>query len=335
MTTQPSPGRLLRWGTFRLFLSPTSSADRRAPSISPRSFPGGANDERLRSEHQGREAAETHDRTTSRVVAARRRGRHHAQLNHQRPNAPPWGRPFRRSFAELVAVIGRRIGKGEAQMGAHLLEPRRVRHPAGPYGWTDLRAVTDGHLERIGRDAALVYLFLCTVGDRQGISFWSHSKMSRILGLSIEVIETALERIAAAELVAVKDRVVQVLPIPGWAGAMSTTSASREDRGRPARRNQPGRGSMPAHPPPEPQVPEDEIHAYQSEARAQMARFLGSHEPSPAALRALAYSLALKARKGEIGQPVNPCSSQSRSRKEAIGIGVADNDPDQLPIRPR
>ena len=55
------------------------------------------------------------------------------------------------------------------------LEPRRMRRPRGAYGWVDMRAVTEGHLERLGTQTALTYLFLCTVGDTAGLSFWATS----------------------------------------------------------------------------------------------------------------------------------------------------------------
>lgn len=184
-------------------------------------------------------------------------------------------------------------------MRAEPLEPGRVRRPEGAYGWVDLRAVTEGHLERLGRDAALVYLFLCAVGDRQGISFWGRSKMGRVLGLGVNVIDAALIRMAAAELVAVKDRVFQVLPIPSQAHASPTGRLVREDRPCPATHQaESGSRAMPAPPDSEPQVSEAEIRACQDAARDQIARILGRREPSATAVRALAHCLALKARKG-------------------------------------
>ena len=68
------------------------------------------------------------------------------------------------------------------------LEPRRIRYPKGAYGWVELRMVTDGHLQALDPSCALVYLFLCTVGNREGISFWSRSRTARTLNLSLETV---------------------------------------------------------------------------------------------------------------------------------------------------
>ncbi|MEW5749057.1 MAG: hypothetical protein AB1793_09805, partial [Candidatus Thermoplasmatota archaeon] len=123
--------------------------------------------------------------------------------------------------------------------------------------------------------------------------------MARMLHLDTETIEVALNRLAASDLVAVKDRVVQVLPIPESpdtslaadvvtqrpVGTGVTHEAGATDR------------AASATPAQEPQVSEDEVRACQGEARAQIARFAGRHEPSPSVVQALARCLALKARK--------------------------------------
>src|SRR5258707_4765528 len=94
------------------------------------------------------------------------------------------------------------------------LEPRRIRHPRGAYGWADLRVATEGHLASLGSQGALVYLFLCTVGNRAGISFWSRVRMAKVLNLTPAEINSALATLIAADLIVTNDRVIQVLPLP-------------------------------------------------------------------------------------------------------------------------
>lgn len=186
------------------------------------------------------------------------------------------------------------------------LEPRRVRRPRGAYGWVELRAITQGHMEKVGSAAALTYLFLCSVGDTAGLSFWSRERMSRVLGLAAEVIEESLDKLVAADLIARQGQVIQVLPIPGATAPVvgpahrpsprSAISAGPGDA-PPAAISQPVvPPEEPAPPACEPELSEDRIRACEGQARAQIARFNGHREPSASVVHALARSLALKAR---------------------------------------
>lgn len=165
------------------------------------------------------------------------------------------------------------------------LEPRRIRYPKGAYGWVDLRIVTEGYLQALDPGSALTYLFLCTVGNREGVSFWSRSRMAGTLNLSPETVDAALRTLAGAGLIAATERVVQVLPVPArGAGqpaapqttvpppttvALSSTQAQHEPT-------------------------EEEIRDHEAEARARIAVFYGRRKPSANVVRALARSLALE-----------------------------------------
>lgn len=169
------------------------------------------------------------------------------------------------------------------------LEPRRIRYPKGAYGWVELRMVTDGHLQALDPSCALVYLFLCTVGNREGISFWSRSRTARTLNLSLETVGAALRTLAAADLIAATERIVQVLPVP--VRGASQTAAPQATTPLPTAVSPP---STRAHRDPT----EEETRAHEPRARAQIARFMGTREPSAGAVRALARSLALEGTKG-------------------------------------
>jgi len=164
------------------------------------------------------------------------------------------------------------------------LEPRRVRYPRGAYGWVDLRIVTEGHLATLDQGAALVYLFLCTVGNREGISFWSRARMARTLSLSPEAVEAALKALVEADLIAATERAVQVLSVPG---------GGADRRAGPATPLNPPKTTSSA-PRPHRDVSEGEILAHEAQARALIARFHGKREPSAGVVRALAQCLALK-----------------------------------------
>lgn len=185
------------------------------------------------------------------------------------------------------------------------LEPRRVRRPRGAWGWVDLRVVTQGYLEKVGTAASLLYLFLCTVGDTAGLSFWSRTRIGRILGLDDEMIQVAFDKLVAADLIARQGQVVQVLPL-------RDVTATATLAHRPSARSSAGSdqqatctGSSQSLLLPEvdqpTEVTEQDTEAYLPQARAQMARFLGHKAPSETALVALARSLAIKAGRARCG----------------------------------
>ena len=166
------------------------------------------------------------------------------------------------------------------------LEPRRIRHPRGAYGWVDLRIVTGGYLEALDPTVALAYLFLCTVGNREGVSYWSRARMARTLNLPRETVDAALRALVAADLIAATDRIVQVLPVPD---RYAITHAQQIRTPPPA--------STPSVPTvADSDVSEAEILAHEPAARARIARFNGARDPSASVVRAVARSMAAKAR---------------------------------------
>lgn len=174
-------------------------------------------------------------------------------------------------------------------------EPGRVRTPRGAYGWVDLRVVTAGWLEKLGPQTALAYLFFCTVGNSQGVSFWGRGRIGQILGLSRECVEEAVRQLRAARLIATREHVVQVLPLPA-----PTPSASAPD---------------PTEKRPELETTLDEATRleYEPRARQMLAGVLGSREPAPSILRALTIDLARRNRAGSAGGlPVNSLQEARR-----------------------
>lgn len=172
-------------------------------------------------------------------------------------------------------------------------EPGRVRTPRGAYGWVDLRVVTAGWLEKLGPQTALTYLFFCTVGNSQGVSFWGRGRIGQTLGLSRESVEEAVKQLRAARLVATREQVVQVLPLPLEEAREASVRAVAE--------------------PPELEIVLDEATRLEFEPRARqmLAGVLRASEPTPRVLRALTLDLARRHRAG-LAEP-----SPERAAKEA------------------
>ena len=54
-----------------------------------------------------------------------------------------------------------------------VLDRERVRRIPAQFSWLDHRLVRDRHIERCNAAACALYLFLVTVGDAQGLSYYS------------------------------------------------------------------------------------------------------------------------------------------------------------------
>ena len=54
-----------------------------------------------------------------------------------------------------------------------LLCPERVRKIPKQFSWIDQRLVREGHIERLSHRATALYLFLVTVADARGLSYYS------------------------------------------------------------------------------------------------------------------------------------------------------------------
>jgi hypothetical protein len=65
-----------------------------------------------------------------------------------------------------------------------LLCPERLRQVPRQFSWIDQRLVREGHIARCNPQALALYLFLVTVADAEGLSYYSDAKAARLLSLS-------------------------------------------------------------------------------------------------------------------------------------------------------
>lgn len=82
--------------------------------------------------------------------------------------------------------------------------PDRVRALGGAagFGWLDARLVRGGWLERLGAEDLAVYVFLCLVADRQGVSWYRRDRIREALSIGERAVWDALERLERLDLVA-------------------------------------------------------------------------------------------------------------------------------------
>jgi hypothetical protein len=96
----------------------------------------------------------------------------------------------------------------------HLLRPQRLRHIPPSFSWLDHRLVRDEYLARANHSAWTLYLFLVTVADAQGLSFYSDAAIGRHLNLDAVSLSAARQQLIQADLIAYRKPLYQVLSLP-------------------------------------------------------------------------------------------------------------------------
>jgi len=92
--------------------------------------------------------------------------------------------------------------------------PDRIRKIRGSFSWIEHRFVHDGFLAALSRDELLLYYFLVTVGDRNGVSYYDYEKICQLLKLDVDTYIRARDGLIARQLIAYHNGVFQVLPLP-------------------------------------------------------------------------------------------------------------------------
>jgi hypothetical protein len=95
----------------------------------------------------------------------------------------------------------------------HLICPERARRVPEQFSWLDHRLVRDRHIERCSHPSLALYLFLVTVGDQQGLSYYSDHSVSNRLTMDVSILSRARNELVRAGLVAYRKPFYQVLSL--------------------------------------------------------------------------------------------------------------------------
>lgn len=109
-----------------------------------------------------------------------------------------------------------------------LIVPERVQVVPAQFSWVDHRLVRDRHIERCDPQAAALYLFLVTVADARGLSYYAGGTLARRLSMSVERLAAARADLVRAGLVAYAAPLYQVLALdpPAPAPAVQAPTAA-------------------------------------------------------------------------------------------------------------
>jgi hypothetical protein len=95
----------------------------------------------------------------------------------------------------------------------HLICPERIRKIPKTFSWLDHRLVSDHHIERLSHQAAALYLFLVTVADAQGLSYYSEKSILQRLTMNANSLTQARHDLVRIGLIAYQKPLYQVLAL--------------------------------------------------------------------------------------------------------------------------
>ena len=98
-------------------------------------------------------------------------------------------------------------------MMKRVLCPARLRKVPEQFSWIDQRLVRDRHICRLSHPALALYLFLVTVADAQGLSYYGDPAISQLLSLDAATLIRARQELLAAKLIAYQRPLYQVLSL--------------------------------------------------------------------------------------------------------------------------
>jgi hypothetical protein len=101
-----------------------------------------------------------------------------------------------------------------------LLRPERLRQVPHQFSWVDQGLVQQHLIDRCEARSAALYLFLVTVCDAQGLSYYSATTLARRLHLSEEQFAAARQQLIELDLLAYQAPLYQVLTLPGTVAAL-------------------------------------------------------------------------------------------------------------------
>jgi hypothetical protein len=93
------------------------------------------------------------------------------------------------------------------------IHPDRIRKIPKQFSWIDGRLVRDGYLDCCSHSAAGLYLFLVTVSDARGLSYYSDQSVCKRLQMDTCLLSEARLELIKLSLIAYRKPLYQVLDL--------------------------------------------------------------------------------------------------------------------------
>ncbi len=101
-------------------------------------------------------------------------------------------------------------------MEPRILRPDRLRRVPAHFSWVDHRLVRNKHMQYCETKAWAMYLFLVTVGNAQGISWYSSSSIAKLMNVPECILIDARRQLEDSGLIAFDPPFYQVLDLVDW-----------------------------------------------------------------------------------------------------------------------
>ena len=108
-----------------------------------------------------------------------------------------------------------------------VLRPERIRTTPEQFSWVDQALVQHHLIDRCSSHSAALYLFLITVADHQGLSYYAATTLASRLHLSEDELATARTQLMALDLIAWQTPLYQVLALAGRSARASPATPTQ------------------------------------------------------------------------------------------------------------
>ena len=89
----------------------------------------------------------------------------------------------------------------------------QLRHVPQQFSWVDQRLVRERYIDQLSHEACALYLFLVTVADAQGLSYYAERSLCQRLSLSGAQLRQARQALITQRLLAYRHPLYQVLAL--------------------------------------------------------------------------------------------------------------------------
>lgn len=101
----------------------------------------------------------------------------------------------------------------------------KLRRVPPQFSWVDQRLVRDHYIDQLSPQACALYLFLVTVADAQGLSYYADPSLCQRLSLTSTELSQARQALIMRDLVAYQRPLSQVLALDAAPSGMPPSAA--------------------------------------------------------------------------------------------------------------
>jgi hypothetical protein len=109
--------------------------------------------------------------------------------------------------------------------------PAKLRCVPSQFSWVDQRLVREHRIDQLSHEACALYLFLVTVADAQGLSYYADRSLCQRLSMSAPLLRQARQLLIQQSLVAYRRPLYQVLALEAQERVESTRLRAHDDTG--------------------------------------------------------------------------------------------------------